>query len=267
MTRSSLRAFFLSIMACMGLALPSWLQAAQEVRVGGYDFPPYLFRPESAQPRGLVVDLLPLLNRLQNDYRFVLVPTSASRRYRDLSTGRFDLMLFESDLWGWQGTPHLSVPLPIVDAELYVALAEPGREQNYFDDLAHKRMALYRGYHYGFAGYNADPDYLGSHFSAQMTYSHDSNLRMVLLGRADVAVITRSYLQMYAARNPLNAERLLISQRPDQVYRLGVLLRRDGALGVEQVSALMKQLLDDSDFRKLLKHYYLSIQNNNVHTP
>ena len=267
MTRSSVRAFFLSIMACVGLALSPWLQAAQEVRVGGYDFPPYLFRPESVQPRGLVVDLLPLLNRLQSDYHFVLVPTSASRRYRDLSTGRFDLMLFESSLWGWQDTPHLSVPLPIEDAELYVALAEPGREQSYFDDLTNKRMALYRGYHYGFAGYNADPDFLGKRFAAQMTYSHDSNLRMVLVGRADVAVITRSYLQMYAARNPLNAERLLISQRADQVYQHQVLLRRDGVLGVAQAAVLVKQLLNDSNVRKLLKHYYLSIQNNSTHTP
>jgi ABC-type amino acid transport substrate-binding protein len=267
MTRSSLRAFFLSIMVCAWLALPSWLQAAQDVRVGGYDFPPYLFRPESAQPGGLVVDLLPLLNRIQNDYHFVLVPTSASRRYRDFSAGRFDLMLFESSRWGWQDTPHLSLSLPIEDAELYVALKVPGRDQSYFDDLTHKRMALYRGYHYGFAGYNPDPEFLGSRFNAQMTYSHDSNLRMVLLGRVDVAVITRSYLQMYTGRNPANAERLLVSPRADQVYWHQVLLRPEGVLNVAQVSALLRKLFAAPAFKTLLKHYYLQLHDNNIRTP
>ncbi|VXC36474.1 Amino acid ABC transporter substrate-binding protein, PAAT family [Pseudomonas sp. 8Z] len=262
-----MRACWLFITVWIGLVLPSGLQAAQEVRVGGYDFPPYLFRPESAQPRGLLVDLLPLLNSMQSDYRFVLVPTSASRRYRDLSSGRFDLMLFESSLWGWQGTPHLSVPLPIEDAELYVALAEPGRDQSYFDDLTNKRMALYRGYHYRFADYNSDPDLLGRRFSAQMTYSHDSNLHMVLMGRADVAVITRSYLHMYAGHNPYNAEHLLISQRVDQLYQLQVLLRPDAVLDVPQVNALLRKLLLNPTFGTLLKRYYLEIQGSNVRIP
>lgn len=75
------------------------------------------------------------------------------------------------------------------------------RGQDYFADLSDKRMALHRGFHYGFAGFNADPDILRSHFDAQMTYSHDSNLRMLLLRRADVAVVTRSYLQLFAERN------------------------------------------------------------------
>ena len=57
-------------------------------------------------------ELLAALNRLQGDYWFSLVPTSATRRYRDLESGRFDLILFESPGWGWQGrwTPSRRPP-------------------------------------------------------------------------------------------------------------------------------------------------------------
>jgi len=177
-----LRALAVCLFACLLLHAFA-ADAAQQVRVGGYHFPPYLFKPEAPQPRGLVPELLQALNRLQDEYRFVLVPTSATRRYRDLENGRYDLILFESSQWGWQDTPHLGLPLDIEDAEVYVAAAAPGRGQEYFADFAGKRMALYSGYHYGFAGFNANQDFLIRNFNAVLTYSHDSNLLMLLHDR------------------------------------------------------------------------------------
>lgn len=249
----------LAVVVCACLALPSWLEASQEVRVGGYDFPPYLFRPERNEPQGLTVEVLELLNRLQGDYHFVLVPTAAGRRYRDLAAGRFDLMLFESSRWGWQDTPHITLELPVWEAEVYVALRVPGRGQDYFADLSDKRMALHRGFHYGFAGFNADPDILRSHFDAQMTYSHDSNLRMLLLRRADVAVVTRSYLQLFAERNPGDMERLLVATHPDQRYRHQVLLRPGGLPGEARTRVLLGQLVAEPAFAKLLHRYHLQL--------
>lgn len=257
----------LAVLVCVCLALPGWLEAAQEVRVGGYDFPPYLLRPESHEPQGLTVEVLALLNRLQDDYRFVLVPTAAGRRYRDLASGRFDLLLFESSRWGWQDTPHIALPLPLEDTEVYVALRVPGRDQDYFADLSDKRMALYRGLHYGFAGLTADPDILRGRFAAQMTYSHDSNLRMLLLQRADVAVVTRSYLRLYAQRNPASMERLLVSTRLDQRYQLQALLRPGGLPGEARARALLSRLVAEPAFVQLLHRYHLQLESNTAAEP
>ena len=252
-----MRGLAMWMLAFLVLWQPAIASEPQRVRVGGYDFPPYLFRPESAHPTGLVAELLPLLNRLQSDYRFELVPTSASRRYRDMAAARFDLMFFEASFWGWTDAPHVSVPLPLEDAEVYVALAEPGRDQSYFTDFEGKRMALYRGYHYGFAGYNADPVFLGRRYRAQMTYSHDSNLRLLLIGRADVAVVTRSYLQMYADCNPESRDRFLVSQHYDQVYEHQVLLRPGGPLNAPQMQQLLQRLQASPEYVQLLQHYHL----------
>jgi hypothetical protein len=74
-------------------------------------------------------------------------------------------------------------------------------------------MALYRGYHYGFAGFDADPDYLARTFNAVLTYSHDSNLLMLLARRVDIAVVTRSYLEIFLDRPPELVTELLVSER------------------------------------------------------
>ena len=60
---------------------------------------------------------------------------------------------------------------------------------------------MFSGYHYAFANFNADPKFMAEHFNATLTYSHDSNLLMVARGRADIALVTRSYLSDFLARN------------------------------------------------------------------
>ncbi|MET1080769.1 MAG: ABC transporter substrate-binding protein [Pseudomonas sp.] len=238
-------------------ALPA--TAVERVRVGAYHFPPYMIKPESPEASGLLPELLTLLNHSQSDYQFELVPTAVTRRYRDFEQGRFDLILFESPSWGWQGTPLSSVDLLIEDAEVYVARAEPGRDQGYFANLQGKRLALYNGYHYGFAGFNADQDFLTQQYNAVLTYSHDSNLLMLLKGRADVAVITRSYLQLYQDRNPEQGAAFLVSQRVDQVYHHHALLRPQAPIDAEAFARLMQQVRGEGRLRPLLERYHLSL--------
>lgn len=254
-----MRALAFCLLSCLLLLHVPVAIAVEEVRVGGYHFPPYLDKPDSQHPQGLVPELLQALNAVQQRYRFVLVPTSATRRYRDLVSGRFDLMFFESSRWGWQGTSYLALGVDIDDAEVYVAAAEPGRGQEYFEDLSDKRMALYNGYHYGFAGFDADPDYLARTFNAVLTYSHDSNVRMLLARRADVAVVTRSYLESFLARHPEILPELLVSERLDQLYHHQVLLRPKGALSPAEVAELLGQLQANGELSRLLGRYRLTL--------
>ena len=243
------------------ISLAGAATAAQEVRVGAYHFPPYVLKPESKQPEGLLPDLLHALNQVQDDYRFRLVATSTMRRYRDLQSGRFDLILFESPSWGWQDTAHDALNLHIEDAEVYVARLQPGRDEGYFADFTGKRMALYNGYHYGFAGFNSDQAFLTETFNALLTYSHDSNLIMLLRGRADVAVVTRSFLQAYLKQYPEKASALLVSQRLDQVYRHQALLRPQSPISAQGLAALLQQLNHDRQLDALLERYHV------VHVP
>ncbi len=241
--------------------------AEQVVRVGAYHFPPYVTKPESDEPGGLLPELLGLLNRSQGEYRFVLLPTSTARRYRDFRHARFDMMIFESSAWGWQGVDLTSLDLGIEDAEVYVARAEPGRGQDYFAELKGKRLALYSGYHYGFAGFNADQAFLTENYRAMLTYSHDSNLLMVLRGRADVAVVTRSYLQAYLAEHPRQGNGLLVSERVDQEYHHQALVRPGAPLSASALAVLLDDLRRSGELDLLLRRYYLSMPEGALTTP
>lgn len=250
----------------LGLLAAQPLLAAQLIKVGAYHFPPYVSKPEAEQAQGLLPDLLATLNAQQSDYQFVLVPTSVTRRFRDFQSARYDLIMFESPTWGWQNTPHETFDMQVQDAEVYVAKAAAGRGQEYFSQFSGKRLALYNGYHYGFAQFNADPEYLAKQFNAVLTYSHDSNLLMVLRERADLTVVTRSYLHRYLLRYPEQRTQMLVSDRVDQVYRHQALLRPNAPISVEGLRALLRQLRDGGQLSALYRQYDLT-QSRKVARP
>ena len=234
-------------------------QAAQLVRVGAAHFPPYTVRPENGADTGLLPQMVEALNRLQSDYRFVLVPTSIPRRFGDFKQGRIDMAIFENPEWGWKEIPHNDVDMGLEDAEIFVAQREDGRQQNYFADLSGKRLALFSGYHYEFASFNADPKFLAQNFKATLTYSHDSNLLMVLRGRADIALVTRSYLSDYLLRNEKVRDELLVSQRIDQVYHHYAILRPTAPITSEAFSKLLQGLRDNGEMLKIFDPYRIAV--------
>ncbi|MCF5714158.1 transporter substrate-binding domain-containing protein [Pseudomonas tremae] len=233
--------------------------AAQLVRVAAVHFPPYMVRPEKGEDTGLLPKLINALNAEQNDYEFVMIPTSVPRRFRDFSEGRFDIAMFENPEWGWKDIPHDTVDLGLEDAEVYVARQVEGRQQDYFDTLSDKRLALFSGYHYGFANFNADQKYLSEHFDMTSTYSHDSNLLMVVRGRADVAPVTRSYLIDFMSNHPSEASHLMVSERVDQVYRQYALLRPGGNIDVPHFTRLLDNLRSGGELATIFQPLHIKV--------
>lgn len=239
--------------------------AAQVVRIGAAHFPPYTIRPERGEDTGLLPQMVEALNAMQSDYRFEMVPTSIPRRFRDFQQERFDMAIFENPAWGWKDIPHEDVDMGLEDAEIFVAHRISGRTQNYFDDLKGKRLALFSGYHYAFAQFDADPKFLTDHYNATLTYSHDSNLLMVLRDRADIALVTRSYLSTFMADNPGEADQFLISDRVDQVYRHYALLRPNAPITGEKFAELLKQLRENGQMFKIFQPFRIAVTPQAMH--
>ena len=254
-TRTAFR-FLLAALPALWL-LPS--QAAQLVRVGAAHFPPYTVRPEMGADTGLLPQLVEALNVAQHDYQFVLVPTSIPRRFGDFKQGRVDMAIFENPDWGWKDIPHVTVDMGLEDAEIFVAQQLPDRQQDYFAELAGKRLALFSGYHYEFANFDADPKKLAQRYNASLTYSHDSNLLMVLRGRADIALVTRSYLSDYLLRNAKVAAQLLVSQRVDQVYHHYAMLRPAAPISGEAFGKLLQGLRESGQMMKIFAPYQIAV--------
>ena len=233
--------------------------ATQLVRIGAAHFPPYTVRPESGADTGLLPQLVQALNALQSDYQFVLVPTSIPRRFGDFKQGRVDMAIFENPDWGWKNIPHTAVDMGLEDAEIFVAQRQPERGQTYFSELAGKRLALFSGYHYEFANFNADPKVLAQNHNATLTYSHDSNLLMVLRGRADIALVTRSYLSDYLLRNDKVGEQLLVSERVDQIYHHYAILRPSAPISGAAFADLLQGLRDNGQLLRIFDPYQIAV--------
>lgn len=233
--------------------------AGQLVRVGAAHFPPYTVRPEQGADTGLLPQLVEALNQSQTDYQFVLVPTSIPRRFRDFEQGRVDMAIFENPDWGWKDITHTTVDMGLEDAEVFVARQQADRQQSYFDDLRGKRLALYSGYHYAFAGFNATPKFLADAYGATLTYSHESNLLMVLRGRADIALMTRSNLiDMWSGEPEIKAQ-VMVSERIDQTYRHYALLRAQAPIQSQQFAKMMQALRDNGQLQAIFAPYKIAV--------
>ncbi|MDG9923674.1 MULTISPECIES: amino acid ABC transporter substrate-binding protein [unclassified Pseudomonas] len=236
--------------------------AADEVLIAAVHFPPYVIKPESNPHNGLLGELVDALNKAQSEHRFALRATSLNRRFDDFRQARFHVAIFENPDWNWQGISGTRVDLGLEDAEILVARAEPGRDQRYFDKLMGKRMALFNGYHYGFAGFNNDPKWLEQNFNAVLTYSHESNLNLVLRGRADVAPITRSWLGARLREQPQLQQQLLISDWEDQRYRHYAILSPRAPISAEDFRTTMQILRDNGQLQQIFAPYGIDVRPN-----
>lgn len=227
--------------------------AAEVVRVGAYPFLPFF-----DNGTGLTADLVKAMNSFQKDYHFQIVTTSPNRRYSDIATGAFSIMLFENIKWSWDPKEVEASKVYLRgDGEVYVARSAPGRGQEYFSTLADKHLLGVLGYHYGFANFEADQTTLMKKF--RITFSTDNALCLhhLLAGRGDVAVLTKSFLNRYLIRNPQDKSKLLISERMDQTYEHMAIIKKGSKPSAQDIDALLAAMDKAGVLKPLWANYGL----------
>lgn len=229
--------------------------ARQLIRVGLYPYPPYVFASETNEFSGMTTDLIALFNQAQQDYQFVPFPVSPKRRYQAFRRGEYDMMFFESPQWGWQNMIYAASEPYYSDGEVYVALKDKDRGQHYFSDLESRRLVGILGFHYGFAGLNADEHYLQEHFRIMLTWSNEKNLSLLRQRHADIAIMSKAYLNYYFALHPQEKDDFLISEHYDNFVVHYVLIRPSFTPGAEYISQLMKRLKHDGRLQALFAAY------------
>lgn len=250
-----------TIMRRLWLLILLWCSAPwahTEIRVGGYPFAPFVEKGPGGQWYGLTLDLIAALNRSQPDYRFIFVPTSSAQRYKALDIGRFDMMMFEDLKWGWHDHAVQASSSYYLGGEVYVAMRAPGRDQRFFEDVTRHRLIGVEGYHYGFSQFEGDPAHLRQRFRITLVKDNHSTLRALQLGRGDVAVLTRAYLDSQLAREPALAEQLLISTRLDQRYQLRMLIAPAAPIALPVFEQMMQSLTRQGVAATLWRRYGLA---------
>lgn len=231
--------------------------AGQVVKVGGYDFAPFVEFGQGGKADGLAPRLIEAMNAHQSRYTFEFVPTSPNRRYKDFEDRRFDAMMFESPDWGWteRRLPIEASRVFLDGGEVYIAQAQPGRDRSYFDDFAGKRMVGILGYHYGFAGFEADPAQLAAKWKMALVKDNAASIDMILKDRGDVAVVTDAFLKRRLRDKPELAARLLVSDRFDQRYAHRILLRKGGPVSAAEMDRILDAMEIDGTLAKLWRDF------------
>ena len=224
------------------------------VKVGGYAFPPFVYTDADGSS-GVTIDLINELNRFQNKYRFDFFLTSPKRRYHAFKKGHYDIIFFENILWGWKQASVDVSKIFLTGGEVYITKASPGKDQSYFSNLASKSKAGILGYHYGFANFNASPEYLWRTHQMTLYTDHKLVIDKVITGQVDIAVVSASFLSHYLKENPSNVSRLLISEKYDQIYRHTALGRKDIKLDVNEINKLIEDMDNSGILDKIWNKY------------
>jgi polar amino acid transport system substrate-binding protein len=233
--------------------------AADIVKVGIYDFPPYAFI--SDKTTGITVKMIAAMNKFQQKYEFIAVPTTARRRYSDFEKEKFDMMIFENKNWGWEKYPIAVSQAFVTGAEVYVTQAKTGRGQDFFSDFKNKAMIGVLGYHYQFAGFNADQKYLESNFNILQTNSQKKSLELILNNRGEITVLSKEYLNYHFSMSPEDKKKLLISNKFDQIYQHTILVRQNSKPSISYINKLLEQMQQKGTLKPLWEKYGLEIMH------
>jgi len=229
--------------------------AAEEVNVGGYIFPPFVQQDDKGKISGMTLDLIDALNKIQNDYHFNFVLTSSRRRYLAFEQGKFSALFFENLLWGWQKTHIEATKVFLEGGEVFIALKSKAKTQHYFNTVKDKSIAAMLGYHYNFAGLNSDPHFLRAMFDIHLSTDEENNIQLVLLGKMDIAIVTKLYLDRFLLKNPAAKSELLISEKMDQAYNHTILIKKNSNLSASKMNMLLDKLVQTGEYDKLLQKY------------
>lgn len=229
------------------------------VKVGIYEFPPYVFADNKLD--GITLKVIAAMNDFQDQYKFVAVPTTAKRRYSDFEKNKFDLIIFENKNWGWQSFPIEASEVFVSGSEVYVTQAETGKGQNYFSDFKNKAMIGVLGYHYKFADYQTEQEIQKKHFNIFLTNSQQKSLELILKSRGDIAVLSKEYLHHHFSHSPADKNKLLISDKVDQIYQHTILVRKNKPLTVQYINTLLDRMKKQSILTSIWKQYGLEETN------
>ena len=252
----------LILLALLGFSVEE-AHAKNVVKVGGYEFPPYI-EIVDGRASGLTVELISELNKIQPSYHFELVLTTPIRRFKDYQQGLFDAVFFEDPNWGWLQGNHIISNSPVIatDSEVFIALKQFAKSQAWFDNLDDKTLIGILGYHYQLANFENNPSILENEYKMTLLSSHKKSIELVLKKRSDMAIVTRSYLNQYLNKYPESKKKLLISERVAQTYKNQLLIRPTHQLNVNTLYKIVKKTLAQNTLATKLKT--LGLQQHDI---
>lgn len=213
------------------------------VRVGGYDFAPFV---EKEGSEGVVRELIAKLNNTQKKYHFEFVYTSPNRRYKDFKLRKFDMIFFEDESWGWKDRKinYARTGILTQGEEMAIAL-KYDRDQSYFDNLDKKKVRIILGFHYQFTDMKTDQDRILKKGIEQGRNYHE-NVMDLLDKKIDVTYVNSLYLKRIFELDKELKEKILVAPKPDHSFVLRGLIHPSSPITVSELEKLgLNKMVED----------------------
>ena len=230
--------------------------SATNINVGGYMFPPFV-NTSSGKPIGLTLDLIELFNQQHSEFNFQFILTSPKRRYIDFRRGKIDALFFESKQWSWDNYSISPTQVFLQGGEVYITKNDNKKTQVYFENIKKRSLVGILGYHYQFANFESNEYKLKRDFDIQLVTSPSTLINQVISQKADIGIITRSFLAKYLVDNPSMKGQLLVSDKSDQTYDHTLLIRNDSLFSVQKANLLINKVINNGTLKALLLKYGL----------
>lgn len=211
-------------------------------------------------PQGVLADFVQRMNEVQDKFRFELAIYPRLRLDQEFMDKRADVYPLRTVAWTRPELGLLATRTILTSGDLYFAHSSNRHDgRKVFNDIAKKKIAGVRGYHYQLFNNNPDETYIKRNFNAYLVGTNEAVVNFVLADRADVGIIPEVIMAKYLA-DPKMRERLIVYDRYDSRVELSNLVRKDGPISVDDMNAIIDLLVKSGDVARIKTR--LSIQQH-----
>lgn len=234
--------YFITILLSLLFLLPCSSEAKILVKVGGYEFYPFV---EYEGKSGHTIEIIKKFNQSQNKYKFQFVLTSAKRRYRDFTTGKFDVILFEDESWGWsqEKINYNTSSVLAKGQEVIIALKAINRDQSFFSNFKDKKIKLILGYHYKLLNMQTDHQSTENKKFEGISFgtSLKENLKELLEGKIDITFLNSFELDELLKDKYFSKDQILINKEEDHSYSLRAIMTPNSPIHMSEFEQLFNK--------------------------
>lgn len=218
--------------------------------------PPFL---NASEKSGAGPDILKALNTIQTEYNFLFKAIPSSRKTQSIKENWVDIFMWDNLAWGWGNTiAQTSIPL-VNSKDIYIALVEDNRNDDFFDDLSKRKLSFVNNYHYKITNFETNKDELSKRFDFYMVHSEEAAIRMVLSKRVEATIISETALHWFLIKNPQYFSQILISKNFDTRYSRHFLVPKNSAINIEDINLFLKSANKKGLLAPIYKKYGLEM--------
>ncbi len=233
-------------------AFLSYANAKTKVNVGLTSVqPPFVV--DVAAKKGVIFDLLRTLNDNQSEFEFTPILYPARRMLSDYKELNIHIVAFNNVNWGWVqrgGVPSVN----LTDGrDLFVSLANPDLTKTDIKDIG-----AVRGFHYAFAGYDADK--LSKMQNVSLVENEAGVLKLLKFNRVKKGVVSEAFLNWISISDPHLYKILKINtETPDHTYHRQLIALESSPIKVEAIDSLLKKMRKSGILQAVYDKYGLTV--------